>query len=121
MAKNMAGIKNITKKALLSEDAEFCNNVFSKARGLMFSKKSKALIFIFKKEKIVPLHMAFVFFPIDVLFLNKNKEIAEIKESLMPFAFYTPKKKAAYIIELPQGTVKRTKTELGDKISFDYE
>ena len=117
----MVRIKNITKKALLSENAKVCENIFSKAWGLMFSRKPKALVFIFKKEKIVPLHMLFVFFPIDVLFLDKNKEIVEIKEGLMPFAFYTPKKKSTYIIELPEGTIKETKTNIGDRIGFDYK
>ena len=46
--------------------------------------------------------MFFVFYPIDILFLNKNKEIVEIKQNLKPFAFYTPKSKAKYIIEMPK-------------------
>ncbi len=113
-------IKNAAKKNIICTDAKFCKSIFSKARGLMFAKKPKALVFIFKKEKIAPLHMLFVFFPIDILFLNKNKEIVEIRESLRPFAFYTPKNKAMCIIELPKGAVRKTKTAVGDKISFDY-
>ena len=62
--------------------------------------------------------MFFVFYPIDVLFLNKNKIIVEIKENFRPFAFYTPKNKAKYIIELSQKTIKKTKTQIGDKIKF---
>lgn len=85
----------------------------------MFSKKSdKVLIFIFDKEKIIPLHNFFVFYPIDVLFLNKNKNVVEIKETFKPFTFYTPKNKAKYVIELPQGAIKQSKTELNDKIEF---
>lgn len=84
----------------------------------MFSKKRKSLIFVFGEEKIVPLHMLMVFYPIDVLFLNESKEVMEIKESFRPFSFYTPKKKAMYIIELPSTTIKKTKTRIGDKISF---
>jgi len=83
----------------------------------MFSKK-KTLIFIFGKEKIIPLHMLFVFFPIDVLFLDKNKKVVEIKENLRPFSFYTPKNKAKYIIELPFNTIKNSGTRAGDKIGF---
>ena len=84
----------------------------------MFSRKSKTLIFVFKKEKIAPLHMFFVFYPIDVLFLNKNNIVVEIKENFKPFSFYNPKNKAKYIIEIPKNIVKETKTELGDKIEF---
>ena len=83
----------------------------------MFSKK-KPLIFVFDKEKIVLLHMLFVFYPIDVLFLDRNKVVVEIKERFIPFAFYTPKRKAQYIIEIPVKTIKKTKTRLGDKINF---
>ena len=110
-------IKNTTKKSIIAKNAILCKNTLSKTIGLMFSKP-RALIFIFKKEKIIPLHMLFVFYPIDILFLNKNKVVAEIKESLMPFSFYTPKNKAQYILELPQGTIRKTKTEIKDKIEF---
>ena len=83
----------------------------------MFSKP-QSLIFIFKKEKIVPLHMFFVFYPIDVLFLDNNKIVVEKKENFMPFSFYTPKNKALYIIELPKNTTKSSKTKVGNKIDF---
>jgi len=62
--------------------------------------------------------MLFVFYPIDVLFLDKNKIVVEIKENFMPFAFYTPKNKAQYVTELPKGTIKKSKTEIGDKIEL---
>ncbi len=111
-------IKNTTRKSIIAKNAELCGNIFSKSLGLMFTLKPKTLIFIFKKEKIIPLHMLFVFYPIDVLFLDKNKAVAEIKENFRPFSFYTPKNKAQYIIELPQGAIKKTKTALGNKIKF---
>ncbi|MBU90447.1 hypothetical protein CMO94_02800 [Candidatus Woesearchaeota archaeon] len=110
-------IKNTTKKTLLAKNAKLCKNIFSKSIGLMFSRP-RSLIFIFKKEKIIPLHMLFVFYPIDVLFLNKNKIVVEIKENFKPFVFYTPKNKAMYVIELLKGAIKSSKTKIGDKIDF---
>lgn len=62
--------------------------------------------------------MVFVFFPIDILFLDKNKKVIEMKKNFRPFSFYTPEKKARYILELPEGTIKKTRTEIGDKIRF---
>jgi uncharacterized membrane protein (UPF0127 family) len=111
-------IKNTTRKTLLAKDAKLCKNIFSKTLGLMFSRKIRPLIFIFKKEKIIPLHMFFVFYSIDVLFLNKNKIVIEIKGNFRPFTFYTPKNKVQYIIELEKNTIKKSKTEIGDKIEF---
>ena len=114
----MPTIKNTTRKTILSRNAKVCSSIFSKSIGLMFSKKKKSLVFIFEKEKIIPLHMLMVFYPIDVLFLNKSKQVVELKEKFMPFSFYTPKKEALYIMEFPQGIIKKTRTKLGDKIEF---
>ena len=62
--------------------------------------------------------MFFVFYPIDVLFLDKTKIIVDIKEHFRPFTFYKSRKKAMYAVELPHGIIKQTKTETGDKIKF---
>ena len=112
-------IKNITKNKILVANSTLCDDIFSKFMGLMFSiKQKKSLIFQFKKEQKIYLHMLFVFYPIDVLFLDKNKIVVDRKENFKPFSFYISKKKALYAIELPSGTIKRTKTEIGDKIGF---
>lgn len=114
-------LKNQKNNSILAKKAKFCKTLFSKALGLMFSKKNKTLIFIFNKEKVISLHMFFVLYPIDVVFLNKNKKVVEIKENFKPFTCYTPKNKAKYIIELPKETIKKTKTSIGDTISFKKE
>jgi uncharacterized protein len=111
-------IKNATKKDVIAEDAVVCSNIFSQGLGLMFSFKIKSLVFTLKKEKITPLHMFFVFYPIDVLFLDKEKVVVDVKENFRPFSFYTPKHKSMYVIELPEGTIKKTKTWVWDKIDF---
>lgn len=92
---------------------KICRSWFSKARGLMLSKK-KNLVFVFDKEKKIGLHMFFVFFPIDVLFLDKNKRIIEIKRNLKPFSFYTSKNKAKYVVELAE----KNNYKIRDKINF---
>ncbi len=74
----------------------------------------ECLIFEFPEEKIVPLHMMFVFFGIDVLFLDKHKRIVEIKQDFRPWMFYTPKNKAMWIVEA--GKIKDV--NVGDVIEF---
>lgn len=75
---------------------KICKSWFSKFRGLMFSKK-KNLLFVFNKEKIIAIHMLFVFFPITVIYLDKNKkETARVKA--YPFTILKPRK-AKYILE----------------------
>ena len=90
---------NTTKNSLITEEVLVCKSYFSKASGLMFRSK-RNLVFLFDKEVKEPLHMFFVFYPIDVLFLDKDKKIVEIKRNFKSFTFYSPKNKAQYIIEL---------------------
>lgn len=79
---------------------KICNSLFSMARGLMFSKK-KTLIFILNKVKKQDLHMFFVFFPIQVYYLDPFHKIIEIKEDFKPFRMYKAKNKAKFIVESP--------------------
>lgn len=93
-------------------EADFCKGI-SKVIGFMFSKPRKAKVLVFNREERVSLHMVFVFFPILALFVNKGR-IVEIKK-LMPFTFYTSKKKAKYVVEIP---IKNIKVKVGQKIKF---
>ena len=112
-------IRNETKNRIIENNAKLCDDMFSKFIGLMFSKEQKkALMFRFNKEKKISLHMFFVFYPIDVLFLDKNKIVVDKKENFKPFTFCKSNKKAMYVIELPCGVTQRTKTTVGDKLRF---
>ncbi|MBI2647111.1 DUF192 domain-containing protein [Candidatus Woesearchaeota archaeon] len=115
---------NSTKKRIIVRNIVIIEDSFRKFIGLMFSKPSslvkqnKALIFKFNKEKLISLHMFFVFYPIDVLFLDKNKNVVDIKENFKPFTLYKSNKKAMYAVELPKGSIRKTNTCIGDKIDF---
>ena len=113
-------IINKTKERVITHNLKVVSSVFGKAIGLMFHKRIKdfGLVFEFGSEKKVSLHNFFVFFPIDLVFLDSKWEVVELKERFMPFTLYIPKEKARYIIELPAGTIRQTGTELGDIINF---
>lgn len=111
-------IRNTTKNRIIGHNARLCDDYLSKFIGLMFTKQRRILIFAFNKEKIIYLHMLFVFYPIDVLFLGKNKIIVDKKENFKPFTFCNSKKKAMYAVEIPENTIKKTNTKIGDKIRF---
>ena len=113
------GIFNKTRKSIVIGNYKACKGVLSQAKGLMFTRRrQRGLIFIFNKENNVSLHMFFVFYPIDVLFLSSDKKVVEIKENFRPFTFYFPRRKSRFVIELPEGTIKKSKTSVGDTISF---
>lgn len=97
-----------------------CLTSWQRCRGLMFSKK-KNLLFVFDDERIRSFHMFFVFFPIDIIFLDSKKRIVEIKENFMPFTFYAPKKEFRYAIEVGVGVVKKHQLSFGTKLFFSQQ
>jgi uncharacterized membrane protein (UPF0127 family) len=106
---------------VLMKKVRFASNTWERTKGLMFENEKNfnyALVFSFPVESRIAtsLHMLFVFFPIDVLFLNKNKVIVD-KATLTPFMpNYTPRKAAKYVIEMPMGKAKGFK--IGQKVSW---
>ncbi len=107
-------MNNKPKKIVFTKEYKVCRSFLSKFLGLMFSKQ-RILVFEFSKERYRSLHTLFVFFPIDVLFLDENKRIIEIKKNLKPFSFYTSKNKAKYVIEIPTGRIQDN-IDIGNKV-----
>jgi uncharacterized protein len=112
----MGMITNKTTNKIISNKESVCNNFFSQSLGLMFSKR-KNLIMIFNKERKISLHNFFVFYPIDVLILNENKQVIEIKNNFKPFTFWTAKNKGKYLIELGKEESKN-KIKVNDLLEF---
>ena len=91
----------------------YCTTFFSQARGLMFRSKQN-LVMEFPTEQKVRLHMFFVFYPIDVLILNSEKRVVEIKKNFRPFTIWNSKLKGKYVVETP---FTHTFT-IGDHVTF---
>ncbi len=109
---------NKSKKTIISEKELICDSFFCKAVGLMFSFRPKTLFFMFNREQKLGLHMLFVFFPIDVVFMDSMFRVVELKERFLPFTFYNSRAKARYAIELPAGAIKKSRTKVGDTVIF---
>lgn len=104
---------------IISKSYDTMDTMWKQAKGLMFCNKvKKPMIFKFIDSQRIPLHMWFVFCSIDVLYLNENKDIVEIKENFKPFTYYCPKNKAKYVIELAKNTISKYKIKTGQKVTF---
>jgi uncharacterized protein len=108
---------NIFFKKRLVIKARLLSSSFSQAFGLMF-QKPKPVLMDFGKERIsLGVHMFFCFWPLDLVFLGKQKKILEMKLGIKPFQIYTAKK-AYYLLELPAGTAKKNKLATGTLLHF---
>ena len=61
--------------------------------------------------------MLFGFQSLDLVFCLDNK-VVDLKENIKPFQLYFPKKDCNQLIELPPGTIKRTKTSIGNVTQY---
>ena|SRR3989344_6101491 len=106
-------IINKTKNKVISKKEIICKNIFSQARGLMFRRKHN-LIMVFKDERKISLHNFFVFYPLDILILDENKKIVEIKKNFRPFTFWSSKNKGRYVIEMG----RKGEYDINDKLNL---
>ena len=114
----MVMITNTTKNTVIATEHKKCRNILAKTFGLMLKSQIIPLVFIFKKEKIIPIHTLLVRKPIDLVYLNRKMQVVDLKENLIPYRFYTPKARAMFVIELPAGKIAESKTDLGNTVNF---
>ena len=107
-------IFNVTKNKLIASNAKEPSSPLSEAIGLIGARKASA--FILKTR--FGIHTFGLLFSIDVLILDKEKKVAVLKENLKPFRFFLWKPHYNTVLELPQGTIQKSNTEIGDKLSL---
>jgi hypothetical protein len=57
-------------------------------------------------------------FPIDIIFLNKNKEVVHVEEHVRPFRISKVSLKASSVLELPAHTIYLSGTKVGDRLEI---
>ena len=70
---------------------------------------------------IVPSHGVHTFamrFPIDVAYLDKDKVVVHLEESLKPWRVAPVRMNAASVLELPHSTLSASGTAIGDRIEI---
>lgn len=109
---------NQTRKTILATDLRVADTSLLRMRGLLGKHNlpdGEALM-------IAPcssVHMMFMRFPIDVIFLDKNDQAIGLCHNLKPYQFSPIFFKSHCAIELPAGKIMATQTGLGDKVKID--
>jgi len=105
----------------LTNKVELADTFWRRFRGLMFRRRfprGSALLFKLPKPGRYGIHMFFVWFPIDLLYLDSRFVVVELREGLRPWRTHRPKAIANYFIELPAGTISRSNVKIGHKIAL---
>jgi hypothetical protein len=110
-------ILNQTRNTVLADNAILANTVISGMVGLL---KHRSLpdgegMLITPCRSI---HMFFMKFAIDVVFINRKNIVVGLVRNIQPFRISPYFWRASAGIELPPGTIDKTKTQLGDQINY---
>lgn len=102
---------------VLADEHDVADSFLSRARGVMFRRSfpGDALVFEFSRERRVGIHMLFVAFPLDVVFLDEEGVVVS-KRSLRPWIGYASER-AATVVEMPAGAAEGI--EEGDRLSIE--
>jgi len=87
-------------------------NLKEKTFGLIGKKYAEPLLI----KTRFGIHTFFLKFPIDVIVLDKNYEVKDIKESMQPNRIFIWNPLYDIVIEMPKKTIAEKKIKTGDKI-----
>jgi len=112
---------NKTTGRVLANKVELADTFWRRFRGLMLRRnfrRGQALLFKLLKPGRHGVHMFFVMFPIDLLYLDSSFSVIDMRQALRPWQVHRPGVEASYIVELPAGTISRARIKLGHKLTL---
>ncbi len=95
-------------------------------QGLMFRqqiREDQAMLFIFEEEGVHSFWMKNMRFPIDIIWLDKDKRIIHIEPEVPaclqdPCPSYSPGKPASYVLEVRSGCAEKHGLRVSDRLDF---
>lgn len=107
-------------------DIEVADNNPSRARGLMYRRsipENAGMLFIQETEEQQSFWMKNTYIPLDILFVNKEREIVTIHANTTPLKEwnYSSTAPALYVVEVNAGFANRHGIRTGDRISFTLD
>jgi len=108
-------LKNKTKNTIIARKVKIADTWPSRMVGLINRKslpKEEALVI----TRCRSIHMFFMRFSIDVIFLDKEHHVVGLVEGIKPFRLSPIFLRSNYAIEVAAGVIAETKTSVGDRI-----
>lgn len=107
-------------------DVEIAENQEEWEKGLMFKEsldKNSGMLFVFPEEEIYSFWMKDTLIPLDIIWINADKEIVFIKRDAQPCLeepceSFTPNEKAKYVLEMNAGMAEKVGLEIGKSARF---
>jgi uncharacterized membrane protein (UPF0127 family) len=113
-------VYNTTRESCLGERIGVADTSLRRMVGLLGTKSLEAGcgLYIVPSQAVHTFGMAFA---IDVLFVDKKDRVVGIRHAVPPSRMTRPFWKALGVLELPAGTIRDSRTEVGDQLKFDFQ
>ena len=114
-------VYNKSKETFLSFRVRVADSFSSRLIGLLGKRSLKpdGGVWIVPANSIHTVGMLFSF---DLIMIDKDLRVVNIKEMVRPFRIVWPKLRAESVLELPAHTIFRSRTEIGDQLVIErYE
>ena len=102
----------------VAERVVVANSALTRLRGLMFRRRLGVEEGLWLRP-CQSVHTWWMFFPIDILFLDRHYSIVSLIDHLRPFRMTWPRWQASSVIELPAGTIARYGLTVGDELRME--
>jgi uncharacterized membrane protein (UPF0127 family) len=112
-------VYNKTRETFVATEATVADSYLRRLVGLI--GKTKRWARLGGGLWIVPsrgVHTIGMLFPIDLVFLSKEKEVVHVEEHVRPFRISAVSLRAMSVLELPPHTIYRTGTKVGDRLEI---
>lgn len=112
-------VYNKTRETFVATEATLADSYLSRLIGLL--GKTRRWAQLGRGLWIVPsrgVHTIGMLFPIDLVFLSKEKEVIHVEEHVRPFRISRVSLKASSVLELPPHTIYRSGTRIGDRLEI---
>lgn len=109
-------VRNLTKECVLAVREKHAGSFPERLRGLIGHDFSSFDAMLFASCNAI--HTFFMAFPIDVIFADREKKVRKTVKNFPPNRLYAGCSGAFWTIELPQGTLEKTGTGIGDVLDF---
>lgn len=110
-------IANQSKNTVIAKAHDLANTSFARMKGLL-GRSSMPAGYALVITQCNSIHMMFMRFPIDVVFINKKNRVVGLVHKIPPFAFSPIFWDSSCAIELPAGTIQTSKTTIGDIVQI---
>ena len=113
-------VLNSTRGSVVGDQVRIADGVWSRFIGLLAdaSLAPGHGLLLYPSQGVHTLGMRFA---IDVVFLSENLQVVSLRERLKPFRMTSLVARSCSVLELPVGTIRDCRIEIGDQLVLEPE